>query len=258
MSIIKQHMISLFEKGVRQDGRKFDEIRDVSIEYGVSSKSAEGSAKVKIGETEVIAGIKLDIGEPFPDSLDQGTITVNAELLPLASPDFEAGPPGVDAVELSRVVDRAIRESKMLDFHKLCIKEGEKVWLVFIDIYPLNDDGNLFDAAALASIAALKDARFPSFDGEKIDYKTRTNKSLPLNDFALSCTIRKTKNVIFVDPDLQEDKLSDARLTVAFTKKGDLCALQKGGDSALLAEETIQMIDLAKKTTLKYRKVLEK
>ena len=121
-------------QGKRFDGRKPEDFREISIEGNVSNK-AEGSARVRLGKTEVIVGIKMGVAEPYPDSPNKGNLMVTAELLPLSSPRFESGPPRFPAVELGRLVDRAIRESKFIDFEKLCIKEGEKVWSVFIDIY---------------------------------------------------------------------------------------------------------------------------
>lgn len=190
MNIVKQHILELLEKGCREDGRKFEEYRKIKVEKGVIPRTAEGSARVKIGNTEVIAGVKMDIGKPYPDTEDQGSIMVNMELLPLASPEFESGPPSIGSIELSRVTDRAIRESKALNLKKLCIKKAEESWNVFIDIYPINDDGNLFDACALAAIAALKEAKIPAYKNGKIDYKIKKDK-LPLDGTPLSCTVRK-------------------------------------------------------------------
>ena len=153
-SDLKQHITEALKQGLRFDRRKTNEFRKVTVEYGIS-KSAEGSARVKIGDTEVIVGVKLEVGEPYPDMPEEGTIIVGAELIPLSNPEFELGPPGIQAIELARVVDRGIRESKALDFKKLCIKKGEKVWLVLIDIIPINDTGNLLDAAALAALRGL-------------------------------------------------------------------------------------------------------
>ena len=151
------------QEGKRFDDRKLDEFREIEIELGVS-KNAEGSAKVKIGKTEVLVGVKMNVGEPYPDSPDKGNLMVSAELLPLSSPRFENGPPKFPTIELGRVIDRGIRESKFIDFEKLCIAKGEKVWTVMIDIYSINDDGNLFDAAGIGAIAALKDAKIPKYD----------------------------------------------------------------------------------------------
>ncbi len=248
----------LAKAGKRLDGRKLDEYREIKIEYGVSSKSAEGSARVKIGKTEVIAGVKMDVGQPFPDKPDEGTIMVNAELLPMSSPKFEAGPPSIDSIEISRVVDRGIRECHAIDFKKLNIETGEKVWLIFIDIYPINADGNLFDACALAAIAALKDAKFPVLTEDKnIDYKTeRSNKPLPLEKTPISCTVLKVGNTFLVDPTTEEEEAATLRLNVAFTEKGNICAMQKGGDDSMSFEEIEKVIKIAQKATEQLRKTL--
>src|SRR3989338_3326368 len=151
------------EHGKRFDGRKFDEFRDIEIETGVSNK-AEGSSRVKLGNTEVIVGVKMDLAEPYADSPDKGNLMVTAELLPLSSKRFEPGPPSIGSIELARIIDRMIRESKFIELEKLCITEGEKVWNVYIDIYSMNADGNLLDAAGIGAIVALKTARIPKYD----------------------------------------------------------------------------------------------
>jgi exosome complex component RRP42 len=242
---LRNHIIGLLKKGARLDGRKPTEYRQpITVEYGVT-KTAEGSSRVKIGDTEVMVGVKLEVGTPYPDTPDQGTIIVGVELLPLSNPEFESGPPSINAIELARVVDRGIRESKALDFKKLCITPKEKIWMVIIDICSINDCGNLFDAASLATIAALKDAKFPAFDGEKVDYKNKTDKSLPLDKVPISVTVIKVDSQYIVDPDTDEGKAVDARLTVASIEDGTLCAMQKGGETPLSEEDISKMIDIA-------------
>ncbi|HEC95126.1 MAG TPA: exosome complex protein Rrp42, partial [Thermoplasmatales archaeon] len=160
-SLKKDYLNKLAQQNKRIDGRAFNEYRKITIEAGLVRK-AEGSARVKIGNTQVLTGVKLDVGEPYPDSPESGVLTTSAELIPLASPDFEAGPPREDAIELARVVDRGVRESEVIDLEKLCIEPGEKVWIVFVDIHVLDYDGNLFDASSLAALAALATARVPA------------------------------------------------------------------------------------------------
>lgn len=256
--ITREHIHMLISKNMRQDGRELLDYRDIKVEYGISPKSAEGSALVRIGETEVVAGIKLDIGEPYPDQLDQGTIIVGVELSPIANDRFENGPPNTEAIEIARVVDRGIRESGALDFRKLCIKEGEMVWQVYIDLYPINDAGNLRDAAALAALAALKDAKLPEFDKDtgKIDYDKKTNKGLPLTDDPIGITVAKINDKFLLDPTADEEENLDARLTAAFTKDGTICAMQKGGEGALSSDEIMQMVDIAEKKVQFLRKAL--
>jgi exosome complex component RRP42 len=253
---LKSHIINLLNSGRRLDGRKLTEYRQpITVEYGVV-KTAEGSARVKIGDTEIIVGVKMELGEPYPDTPDEGTIIVGAELLPLSNPEFEPGPPGIQAIELARVVDRGIRESKAIDFKKLCIKSGEKVWLLLIDICTLNDAGNLLDASSLAALAALKDARFPAFDGEKIDYKDKTDKKLPLEKMPIAVTVIKIGDKFIVDPGTEEERAIDARLTVSSIEDGTLCAMQKGGDMPLTEEDISKMLDIGIEKGKELRKCL--
>lgn len=242
---LKNHILKLLKQEKRLDGRKPLEYRQpITVEYGVSS-TAEGSAKVQIEETIVMAGVKLSVETPYPDTPDSGNLMVGVELLPLSNPDFESGPPSIYAIELGRVVDRGIRESKAIDTKKLCIKEGEKVWAVILDICPINDAGNLFDASALAAIAALKDAKFPEYKDDKIDYKTKTKEGLPLTTIPVSVTVRKVGDAFFIDSTSEEEDAIDARLTVAIDDKGNIVALQKGGDEAVTSEEVDKMVGIA-------------
>lgn len=234
---------SLF-KNVRIDGRGLLDFRDVTIESGVSS-TAEGSARVKIGETEVIAGVKMEVATPYPDRPEDGSIMVNAEFLPMASPDFEPGPPGIAAIELSRVVDRGIRESGAIDLKKLLIKKGEKCWMLIIDVCMINNDGNLLDASALAAIAALKDAKFPKYENDELDYKTKTDKGVELAKIPIAVTVVKVGDSYLVDCGIDEEKNLDARLTITSTEEGTICSLQKGGDAPLTKEDISKMFDIA-------------
>lgn len=253
---LKKQILDYANKGLRLDGRKLDQYRDVRVEYGVS-ETAEGSARVKIGETEVIAGVKLLIDKPYPDVPDQGSLMVGAELLPLSNPDFESGPPSKEAIELARVIDRGVRESKAVDFKKLCIEPGEKVWIVSIDVVTINDAGNLFDASALAAVAALKDTRFPEYDGTNIDYRTKSDKKLPLTKLPVSVTVIKIGDNFIIDPSIEEGEVLNARLTVAATADGTICALQKGGDQELTVDEIMQMVELGVQKGQELRKHLE-
>jgi len=252
----KEYIIGLLEKGERIDGRKLDKYRKITIETGVT-KNAEGSARVKIGDTEVMVGVKMDVGEPYFDSQDKGVLITGAELLPMSCEEFEPGPPSTRAVELARVVDRGIRESGSIDMKKLCIKKKEKVWMIFIDIYTLNNSGNLLDASALGVIAALKDAKFPEYDekNERVKFGEFSKKSLPLVKLPVACTLYKIGNKILVDVDAEEEKIVDARLTVTISEEG-INAMQKGGDKTLSISEIDEMIKIAEEKAKELRGLL--
>ncbi|MFC1730910.1 exosome complex protein Rrp42 [candidate division KSB1 bacterium] len=240
---LKKHLRDSLAKGVRHEKRKLTEYRKIEVETGVS-KSAEGSARVKIGDTEVIVGVKLAIDRPYSDRPDEGCLMVGAELSPLASPDFETGPPSIESIELARVVDRGVREAKTIDMKKMCIESGEKVWLVAIDICPINDAGNLLDAAALGAVAALKSTRLPAYDGVVLDYKNHTDKKLPLTKMPVAVTVYKIGETFIVDPNLDEEKAYDAKLTITTIKDGTICALQKGGELPLKIEDIKKMAEI--------------
>ena len=260
MIVNKELIMELAAKNQRIDGRELTSYRSPIIINLDISKTAEGSSRVQIGDTVVMAGVKLSIEKPYNDTPDEGGITVNAELTPMSNPEFETGPPGMDAIELARVTDRGIREAKAIDLKKLCLVPGEKAWFVMIDIITVNDAGNLFDASGLAALAALKASTFPVFDKETgvIDYKKKTKESLPMLKEPLSVTVYKINGSLLVDPILQEEKSSEARLTVTSDMNGTISALQKGGDAPLTIEEISQMIDLALEKANFLRKELSK
>ncbi len=247
MIVNKETITELAKQGKRLDGRSLTEYRHpIKLDLDISW-TAEGSTRVQIGETVVMAGVKLAIEKPYNDTSDEGGIMVNAELLPLSSPEYEAGPPGIKAIELARVVDRGIREAKAINLKKLCIEPGEKAWFVTVDIITINDAGNLFDASALAALAALKSARFPEVDPETgaINYKKKTSQKLPMLKDPLAVTVYKIGSQLLVDPTAEEEKAYDARLTVASDSKGILSAMQKGGEAPITIEDVSRMIDLA-------------
>lgn len=260
MSYDKQLTESLkryYETGVRYDGRKLDEVRDLKIETGVS-RNAEGSAKVTLGATVVYAGVKMQVETPYSDTPDRGNLMVNAELTPMASPDFESGPPSDWAIEISRVVDRSIREGEAVDLHSLCITAGEKVWGIIIDIVPINDAGNLLDASSLAALAALMDAKYPKLDENGvIDYHEHADR-VELGARPILVTAYRIGDHIVTDPDFEEERGVQARLSIGFQEDGDLCALQKGGNDGFTPEEIASAIEKAGKVAKGYRAALAK
>ncbi|MBU1136701.1 MAG: exosome complex protein Rrp42 [Nanoarchaeota archaeon] len=250
-NINKKKIRESLKEDKRLDGRKPEDFRKIEIETGIS-KNAEGSARVKIGDTEVIAGIKVDVSEPYPDHEDEGTMITTLELLPLSSSRFEYGPPRIEAIEIARIIDRVIRESGFIDFKKLCIKKGEKVYTVLIDLYTLNDDGNLIDAGCIAAVEALKSAKMPKYDEktEKIKFGEFSSKSLPLNErVPVTITSYKIGDKIVVDTTREEEDSSTSRISFGLTdsKKGDdiiISSLQKGGEGTFTQEEISKIIDL--------------
>ena len=240
-NIDRDYIANYLDAGKRVDGRAFNEARNTEIELDVVAAKAEGSALVHLGDTSVIAGVKVLLGDPYADSPDKGVMMVTAELAPLASPLFELGPPKEPAIELARVVDRGVRESEMIDTSKLCIEPGKKVYMVFADVYPLDYDGNLIDASSLAVTAALQTAKFDEYKWED-DKAVPTGKKLdlPIQNSAVEVTISRIGRHLVMDPSLKEEMVQDCRLTMAVDKNDKLRAMQKGGGSGPLTLDEIE------------------
>ena len=166
---------------------------------------------------------------------------------------YEYGPPKFEAVEIGRLVDRGIRESKYIQLDKLCIKEGEKVWNIFIDVYSINDDGNLLDAAFIGALAALRDAKVPVYDSEndKIDYDKESKTNVPLNEdkMPLNFGIYQIGDYIFFDPTIEEEAASEGRLILAVTPGNPIkiCSMQKGNTLEIGSEKFAEMLELIEK-----------
>jgi len=248
ISVLKKDFIhNLIVEGKRSDGRGFEETRDISVRTNVIAK-AEGSAYVKYGETKILVGIKLQKGTPFPDSPGDGIIMTGMELNPLASPNFEAGPPREEAIEMSRIVDRGIRESHAIDLKKLCIREGELVWMVFIDISVINDAGNIVDASCLASIAALMTTTIPEDVANEFP-----SMAMPIQNMPVGVTVVSINNHLILDPTLDEETVCDTKLTVLTDSEGALSGLQKSGSEPLLPETVMNMVNLGREKAAELR-----
>jgi exosome complex component RRP42 len=245
--IKKDYIMKLAKQGKRVDGRGLNDYRNISIETNYIPR-AEGSAYVKLGNTQLIVGIKAEVGEPFPDTPNSGVLTTNIELIPLAHPTFESGPPGEDAVELARVVDRGIRESRAINVEKLVIEEGKKVWIIFVDIHVLDYDGNLFDAAGLGAISALMNTQI---SGER--FQLDLDFKLPIEHYPIPITTIKIGDLFMVDPTLEEELAADAIITVTPDENGDIRAMQKGFGS-FYREEIEKIINTSKEIALALNK----
>jgi len=246
----------VLEAGNRMDGRALDEYREVTLKLSPMEKTS-GSAEVTIGKSRVLVGVKVQIGRPFEDTPGKGVLMCNAEFTPIAHPTFEPGRPGENSIELARVVDRGLRSAEILDFTKLCLIKGSHVYMVFVDLYILSYDGNLFDAAALAAMAALKTAKKPVHTVKTGVIKlTKKTQALKIQRSPLSVTLAKIGDTFLVDPTADEEEVLDARLTITFDEKDNICTIQKGGSGGITPDELRKVVELAKVKAKELRKHL--
>ncbi|WP_069806497.1 exosome complex protein Rrp42 [Vulcanisaeta thermophila] len=218
-------------QGVRIDNRPLNAYRNLSIRVGVL-RTADGSSLVSLGDTKVMAGVKVDVGKPFEDTPDEGALIVNLEISPTASPDVEPGPPDENAVEMARVVDRAIRHSGFIDFKSLSIVTGKHAWFLWVDLYVLNHDGNIIDASTIAAVTALASTSLPKVELDpsgnilRIDRTSRSPLKVNMDRMPLTITHAKMENMLIVDPTREEEELSDGIYVIGISGS-NIVAIQK-------------------------------
>lgn len=232
---------SVLKDEKRIDSREKFQMREIEVKKEVLS-NAEGSARARLGNTDVIAGVKVVVEAPHSDTPKEGNMVVSAELLPMASAGFETGPPSPAAIELARVVDRGIRAGGCVDMGGLFIEDG-KVYSVYIDVYVLDYDGNLFDVCTIAAMSALMNTKLPKYSDGEIDRKDRS-RSLKIDNVVSSTTFGKFGEDIILDMNADEEQAADARITIATDGKV-VRAMQKGLNGDFTIKQVEQLIDIA-------------
>ncbi|MEM3912614.1 MAG: exosome complex protein Rrp42 [Desulfurococcaceae archaeon] len=242
-----EYIMKLLKRGERIDNRSLLDYRPISVILNPIEK-AEGSALVRLGKTQVLVGVKLDLGSPFKDRPNEGVLQVHAEFVPLASPSFEPGPPDESAIELARVIDRSIREPKAVKLDELVIEPEKVVWIVYNDIYLVDHAGNAIDASMIASMLALATTKIPSLSrtdqGYKID-KSVKERLLPISTLVATVTMAIIGDIILVDPTLEEEAIADAILTIAVDEKERICGSQKRGEKGISRHMLEKAVDIA-------------
>jgi exosome complex component RRP42 len=244
----------VLDADTRMDGRGLTDFRDIEVKTNFLEKS-EGSAEVKIGKTHVIVGVKAGLGTPFEDTPDEGVLMCNAEYTPVAHQTWEPGPPPHGAIELARVVDRGLRSAEILNMKDLGLVSGEKVYIVFVDLYVLNWDGNLIDACGLGALAALKEASIPGYKVSKDNKVSETGKTkkLKLRCEPIPITIYKIGKHFILDATADEEEVADGRLTVTLDEKNNVTTLQKSGPVGFTVDELKKCINIAEEKAAEIR-----
>lgn len=140
---------TLFESGIRLDGRGVDDFRDAVIELSRSEMTS--TSKVQIGNTLAVAVVSGEIVAPYPDRPVEGILQFNAEVSTMAENS------GFSRNELCRLLERSIKENESIDTESLCIVGGLKVWSINCEVKLLDyAGGNAVDASILAAMSALR------------------------------------------------------------------------------------------------------
>ncbi|XP_023516890.1 exosome complex component RRP45A-like isoform X2 [Cucurbita pepo subsp. pepo] len=199
--------------------------------------------------------VTAQLVQPYRDRPNEGTLSIFTEFSPMADPSFEPGRPGESAVELGRVIDRGLRESRAVDMESLCVVSGKSVWAVRVDLHILDNGGNLVDAANIAALAALSTFRRPECslggdDGQEvIIHPPEVREPLPLIihhlPIAVTFAFFRSESTLVIDPTHYEEAVMGGRMTVTLNANNDVCAIQKAGGEGVLQSVIMQCLRIA-------------
>lgn len=238
-------------KNIRVDGRRPFDYRQLTIKFG----REDGSSEVQLGETHVIGYVSGQLVQPYMDRPNEGTLQIFAEFSPMADLSFEPGRPGELAVELGRVIDRGLRESRAVDMESLCVIAGKSVWAIRVDLHIIDNGGNLIDAANIAALAALLAYRKPecTLGGENgqevVIHDTEIREPLPLIvhhvPVAVTFAFFNEGDSMVIDPTYKEEAIMGGRITTTLNSNGDVCAVQKAGGCGVSSNVILECLRLA-------------
>ncbi|CAG8364294.1 unnamed protein product [Penicillium salamii] len=226
----RDFILEALRQDVRLDGRKPDEYRPLDISFG----EEYGHVNLQLGKTHVIVRISAEVTKPRDDRPFDGLFNINMELTNMGSPAWESGRSNDLEAAVTHTLDRVIRHSNALDTESLCILKGVSCWSIRADLHVLDYDGNLTDAACIATMAGLQHFRRPDAvvrNGQVIVYgvEQRVPVALNITHKPLSVTFHTyndSKHII-LDATLKEEQAAEGDLVIGINNAGDLCYVSK-------------------------------
>eukprot|EP00250_Pteridium_aquilinum_P009041 c18403_g1_i1 orf=496-1428(-) len=260
--------------GVRPDGRPLGRSRSTLLTVG-SLPSAEGSAMVKLGNTTMLAGVKLEVMPSPVDAPDEGCIAVDFQMPAICSPVVRPGRKSELEPVISEQIKNALSSTSMVDLRELSIAPGKAAWMAYLDIYCLDSDGSLLDAALLAATAALAHLKIPDvaitddgkvFPANTLSPKTESaqslknvqGKRLKLGKIPMALTCAVHPNYVLPDPTAEEETILKTSVIVLTDFSGQLVSCYKPGGEVLASTSTVQnCISLARYRGKELQKIFE-
>jgi len=222
-----------------------------------------GLVEVTLGQTRVVASVNGDIVPPNPSRSAEGFLRFSVSLSPLASPSYSAASTAAtaasdSAVELLRLLERCMKESRCVDTEALCIVAGEKVWSIRCDVSVIDDAGNAADACVMAALAALLSYRRPdvtvlssaagggsSVVMHSVDERQPTPLHLHHTPVCTTFALFDDGALHVCDPSLDELAVSTATVSIVVNEWHQLCGVYKLGGEALSVERLLALIAIA-------------
>lgn len=222
------------EAGIRPTGHHLTHVRKTAISPN-SIRTADASSMVKVGNTTVVCGLKLEVGAPLSVSPKDGRISVGLTLKPLCSSKFEIGADNDLSVSVAQLLSEVVEKSGLLDFSQFCIQDGKSVWVVHADLVCLDFDGNIVDAALLALVSALKELKLPETHIDEDDAQAQVmitdgpKTAVVMDHVALPLSFISIDKHVLADPRLADEEVADASWTIVMNEQGKLLTVYKPG-----------------------------
>jgi len=224
-------------KLIRPDQRANTEMRPLEIVPNFIS-SAEGSALIRLGETQVICTASVEDGvPPFQKGSGRGWITSEYAMIPRATStrtprESTRGRQSGRTMEIQRLIGRSLRA--IIDLEAL----GERT--VWIDCDVIRADGGTRTASVTGSLVALGLAI------QKLQAQ-RSLKINPLKDYLAAISVGIVGEEMLLDLSYAEDSSAEVDMNVVMTGAGQLVETQATAEGRTFSVGDLnKLIELAR------------
>lgn len=260
----RRFIVHGIQDDIRNDGRRCEDYRLVDLEVEVLDNT-HGSSRLRIGNTELLVGVKLALGKPSTQHPNEGRIEFCIDCSPNATPQFQGRGGEEIASSIKSLLARAYANCLSMDLESLCVVHGKNCWIVNVDVLILECGGNLMDAVSMAVLAALQNTVVPTLtvtEGDEGEIEINLpddpsdGRQLDTSGLPLFVTLSKVKDRHIVDATMIEEACCLASVVLSILKDGKCTAVRKQGSGSLDPESIIEMMETGKKVGMSLHKSL--
>lgn len=250
---------------IRVDGRSRLDFRPLSLETGLLPQ-ANGSARLVLEGTDVLVGVKAELGTPSLDNPEQGRVEVTVECCPSASPEFEGRGGSSLNLELGRALERSLSLPSVLDLNSLSLIKGKQCWVIYVDALVLDSTGNLLDALSIATRAAIHNTKIPVIRaiGKEEDFELELDNehtfTIDTKNVPVCVTFTMIGALYVADASLEEESCGDCKVSFFVYPSGNIGTIYSGNGSLKresFQNMTVDASEVGKFIVQKMDKVLE-
>ncbi|KAL2316545.1 hypothetical protein Fmac_030421 [Flemingia macrophylla] len=264
---------------LRCDGRKRLAYRPISVETGVIPQ-ANGSARVRMGATDVIASVKCRLNfesQACCNLIKEKSryiltaVQLQSQLLRSHSIGFRGRGGDELAAELSIALQRCLLGGKSgtavvlmlvfffsgagINLSSLIVVERKICWDLYIDGLVVSSDGNLLDALGAAIKAALSNTGIPRVqvaaetsnnEQPEVDVSDEEFLQFDTAGIPVIVTLTKVGRHYIVDATSEEESQLSSAVSISANRQGNICGMTKRGGVGLDPSIILDMISAAK------------